>query len=323
MFDKSEKDEEPCVDFNAEVTACFESMLFPNRYLYQDVNLLSEKSEALASRRKQKDWVASTFDYPTPAASGNISCRSTSGSDSSRIEDFEEGSDDSLGIKEAVNALNIGSSPLKQRSYSLSSFKREVGLPRRLSFDKSDFLDGSWSNPWNQELSKEIKAIPNDHQRGGRSAEADIYSSNAILEGRVSFHTKSQKGCRFLQKLLQEGTAEQYLTIFKECVPIFCTLSVDPFGNYVAQRLYEVSDHSNRRLLLKTLEPHIRSIAFNNHGTRALQKIVECSVSESKEEAVLLISCLERKICDLCLDVNGNHVVQKLLGMIKPPLNQV
>lgn len=50
---------------------------------------------------------------------------------------------------------------------------------------------------------------------------------------------------------------------------------LDPFGNYLCQKLLEFSTDNQRTELINNAAPDMIKIAFNQHGTRALQKMIE------------------------------------------------
>lgn len=58
----------------------------------------------------------------------------------------------------------------------------------------------------------------------------------------------------------------------------------------------------------------------NSHGTRSIQKIIE-TVKQS-QQIELLASYLKDKVQELAEDINGNHVIQKILFTWKPHHNQ-
>ncbi len=79
-------------------------------------------------------------------------------------------------------------------------------------------------------------------------------------------------------------------------------------------------------------------IALNQHGTRALQKMIEfITTREQVRKSLLLgtthadcekkiqtiIHALQDKVVDLIQDLNGNHVIQKCLNRLSPEDAQV
>ena len=52
-------------------------------------------------------------------------------------------------------------------------------------------------------------------------------------------------------------------------------MATDPFGNYLCQKLLEYSNDDQRTILINNAAPKMVQIALNQHGTRALQKMIE------------------------------------------------
>lgn len=90
--------------------------------------------------------------------------------------------------------------------------------------------------------------------------------------------------------------------------------SLDPFGNYLCQKLLEFSNDEQRTALIDNAAPQLVKIALNQHGTRALQKMIE--FISTPEQTVTVIKALERHVVELVQDLNGNHVIQKCLNRL-------
>lgn len=50
---------------------------------------------------------------------------------------------------------------------------------------------------------------------------------------------------------------------------------LDPFGNYLCQKLFEYADDEMREYLILNAAENMVDVALNQHGTRALQKMIE------------------------------------------------
>jgi hypothetical protein len=104
---------------------------------------------------------------------------------------------------------------------------------------------------------------------------------------------------------------------------------VDPFGNYLFQKLMEKANTTHRDQIVKEVcsvvrrneangsvnqeeEISLAEAALNLHGTRSVQKLVEAT-AKSVEEATLVAAALESSTVILSVDANGNHVIQKAL----------
>ncbi|XP_062203400.1 putative pumilio homolog 7, chloroplastic [Phragmites australis] len=133
------------------------------------------------------------------------------------------------------------------------------------------------------------------------------------LRGFMYHVARDQHGCRFLQQRLDDGKSEVDL-IFAGVARHATQLMVDPFGNYLMQKLFAVCDAGQRMALVLTLtgDPFVLvTISLNVHGTRAVQKLIESL--RTKEEIRLVIEALRPGFLELIKDPNGNHVVQKCL----------
>ena len=120
----------------------------------------------------------------------------------------------------------------------------------------------------------------------------------------------------FLQKKIDESLVPNYQVrlanfeiIFNQIYSHVYELIVDPFGNYLIQKLIVYCNESNLDLLMEILQYNLFQISINQHGTRALQKIID-SLNNSHQLG-LLIKGLKPYIIELIKDLNGNHVIQK------------
>jgi hypothetical protein len=132
------------------------------------------------------------------------------------------------------------------------------------------------------------------------------------LLGNVRRLSKDQVGCRLLQQALDEDGAEAATAIFKEGLAFMSEIMVDPFGNYLFQKILEKCSDSERLTIIRAVSPKLVSSALNLHGTRSVQKVVEmCSFDGSA--ATCVTKALAPQAARLCIDANGNHVIQRVL----------
>ncbi|XP_010478960.2 PREDICTED: putative pumilio homolog 10 [Camelina sativa] len=142
--------------------------------------------------------------------------------------------------------------------------------------------------------------------------------------GSVNLMAKDQIGCRVLQKLVEEGTFhEATKVIFHEIIDHVVELSLDPFGNYIVQKLLDVSDEEQRTLIVSvlTLKPReLIRICLDTYGTRVVQKMIE--TVKTKQQIALVKSGLRPGFLALVTDLNGNHVIQSCLEFLGPNDNK-
>jgi len=146
------------------------------------------------------------------------------------------------------------------------------------------------------------------------------YTSLEQLIGKIYLVSKDQQGCRFLQKKLEEQDAQATQIIFSEVFEYITELMTDPFGNYLCQKLLEHCTDDQRLAIVRRVAPDLVSISKNMHGTRAVQKMIECL--SSPEQIELIKKALSNHVVELIQDLNGNHVIQRCLNRLPPEDNQ-
>ncbi|CAN7122165.1 unnamed protein product [Brassica rapa subsp. narinosa] len=145
------------------------------------------------------------------------------------------------------------------------------------------------------------------------------YNSLAEARGKIYYMAKDQHGCRFLQRKFAEGDGNDIDMIFDEIIDYISELTVDPFGNYLVQKLLEVCGEDQRMEIVHSIarKPGLLiKISCDMHGTRVVQKIVE--TVKRQEEIAIIVSALKHGVVTLIKNVNGNHVVQRCLQYLLP-----
>jgi len=162
---------------------------------------------------------------------------------------------------------------------------------------------------------------------------ASLYSTpqrpplDALL-GQVRRLSRDQVGCRLVQQALDEEGPMAATLILNEGLPFWGEAMVDPFGNYLFQKILEKITAEERIMLVKTVSTRLVNASLNLHGTRSVQKIVElCTMDEensklsgendvgTNEETAsdVLTKALTPAAARLCIDSHGNHVIQRIL----------
>lgn len=136
------------------------------------------------------------------------------------------------------------------------------------------------------------------------------------LAGEIYALCKDQHGCRYLQKKLEERQPDQIHMIWLETNQHVVELMTDPFGNYLCQKLLEYCNDEERTLLIENASCDLVRIALNQHGTRALQKMIE--FISTPGQIATIIEALRYRVVELIQDLNGNHVIQKCLNKLSP-----
>lgn len=140
----------------------------------------------------------------------------------------------------------------------------------------------------------------------------------------VYLAAKDQLGCRYLQRIFDEGTSEDVQIIFNGIIHNIFELMKDPFGNYLVQKLLTVCSDEQRMqfVLMVTDNPgELVKTSKTTHGTRVVQKLIE--TMKTRLEISLAIRALQPGILNLMMDVNGNHVVQRCLHCLSKDHNKL
>ncbi|CAM9276980.1 unnamed protein product, partial [Hapterophycus canaliculatus] len=151
--------------------------------------------------------------------------------------------------------------------------------------------------------------------------------------GKVYSMSRDQVGCRLLQQKLDEcrdrppeGDAggdpsedDAVSAIFMEALPNLSMMMIDPFGNYLFQKLFVKVDDHQRLLAVEAVTDRMPEAAVNLHGTRCVQKVVELCRTDA--QAAVIARSLGPSVVKLSLDPNGNHVVQRALQHMPAPRN--
>jgi len=140
------------------------------------------------------------------------------------------------------------------------------------------------------------------------------------LPGKVLLYAKDQHGCRLLQRFLETQDVAATQIIYAEVCDDIDQLVMDPFGNYLCQKILDCCDDQKRLDIVSRVSDDLVTISLNVHGTRVVQKMIE--VISSPEVVAMVIGVLSKHVVELTKDLNGNHVVQRCLHHLSSSDNQ-
>ncbi|KAL8172045.1 hypothetical protein V2J09_023849 [Rumex salicifolius] len=143
------------------------------------------------------------------------------------------------------------------------------------------------------------------------------------LKGRVVDWAKDQNGCRVLQSKFQDPKTEEIEMVLSEVLDHVPELMIHSFGNYFIQKLIDVSTEEQRSRLLASVifdRRQLIYICFDNHGTRAVQKLLEKLTSPYQIHRFMV--ALAPGVVDLIKDINGHHVIQHCLKNFSAQQNE-
>ena len=103
------------------------------------------------------------------------------------------------------------------------------------------------------------------------------------LLGQIRRLSRDQVGCRMVQQALDVEGPMAATLILQEGLPFWGEAMVDPFGNYLFQKILEKITPEERILLVKSVSSRLVNASLNLHGTRSVQKIVEMCAMDDEE----------------------------------------
>ncbi|KHN03910.1 Putative pumilio like 7, chloroplastic [Glycine soja] len=143
---------------------------------------------------------------------------------------------------------------------------------------------------------------------------------------------KDQNGCRFLQRMVAEGTYQDICMVFEGIIGNVVELMIDSFGNYLVQKLLDVCTDDQRLQIVLMLTNHpaqLVRVSLNTHGYERIeiswsQKYANMDFSwlrmhlESDTAAVSakLLSQFKENFVMLSTQKFSSHVVEKCLQHI-------
>ncbi|CAH8306842.1 unnamed protein product [Eruca vesicaria subsp. sativa] len=221
----------------------------------------------------------------------------------------------SLICESLLHRLNIRQEQQEKNHHHLSNYEL---FSCNLSY-KSVHREGTFNNYSVPSYSPRKRSLSDHHHRQG----SRDHPSLCDFQGYVYLMAKDQHGCRSLQRILEDGNFLDTKIIFNEVIPHVVELMINPFGNYLMQKLLDVCNEEQRTMiiLIATSEPGLLvRISLNTHGTRVVQKLVESI--KTKKQIVLVMSALRPGFLNLTKDLNGNHVIQRCLQCLATQDNE-
>lgn len=153
-------------------------------------------------------------------------------------------------VDKKSNRSKASKKKLKERS------QEKEPVPDFMSRHEQSSNRGAYQNGLLQDICSEMLMRP-------------FYCSLTDLKGYIYLISKHQLGCRFLQRVFDEGNSEDTKLIFTEILPHIVELMMDPFGNYLIQKLLDFCNEDQKLqivLMLTRRRGELVSICFNSHG---------------------------------------------------------
>ncbi|EEQ97362.1 pumilio, putative, partial [Perkinsus marinus ATCC 50983] len=140
------------------------------------------------------------------------------------------------------------------------------------------------------------------------------------VKGHVLQLATDQWGCRFVQLRLEAPDEGEANLIVCELLEHITDLSTDSYGNYVVQKMIEVSADVETRLglIVDQLVGEVFRLSVHVYGCRVIQRAIAATCVPLPQQHALVISELKGRIQECVEDAHGNHVVQKIIEIERP-----
>ena len=127
---------------------------------------------------------------------------------------------------------------------------------------------------------------------------------------------------KYLVKAHQEGDNQLFDHIFDCTVTLekCWELMNDSFGNYLVQKICEICRDEQLTRVIESMGFDPLQLCKNSHGTRSVQKLIE--TARLPEHFSMIQLYLKKLLRDMSEDINGNHVIQKILQCWDSKQNQ-
>lgn len=150
------------------------------------------------------------------------------------------------------------------------------------------------------------------------------------IAGHVVEFCGDQQGSRFIQFKLDTANSDEKEMLFQELESNAVQLMKDVFGNYVLQKLFEHGSQLQKKALAGQMKGKMVDLSTQSYGCRVVQKVCEITTmmrhlgtNEAQafdyilvEQQAELVAELAPDILRVIKDTNGNHVIQKVIGLV-------
>jgi len=225
------------------------------------------------------------------------------------------------GVREQVAGVN-GSmiSPKDSSNLSVitpsinSSSHLEVSCRESSSEDESEGSESAAESSPKKAISRSLNILK---QIGGPNGVFDFSKTSIpipfeqVVDEAIEL-AKDQTGSRYIQQLLDSHllTSHDIHELFIRILPSTNELTMDPFGNYVMQKMIDDLPESNRHILLRELSGNFFNLSIHMYGCRVVQRLIETTNIEGQ---ICIASELRGHVVECVEDQNANHVIQKLI----------
>lgn len=141
------------------------------------------------------------------------------------------------------------------------------------------------------------------------------------LHSGINLHDwNKQQGSRAIQHYLETESKDTINLIIRDLIPNLVDISLNIFGNYVAQKMIEVgrvrllAPSASMKLILAEVARHMETFCFSNFGCRVVLKLYDIMAFNDESQIQFFAdSYIERNVQRMMVDQNANYIIQKII----------
>ncbi|TKY51003.1 Pumilio-like 12 [Spatholobus suberectus] len=146
--------------------------------------------------------------------------------------------------------------------------------------------------------------------------------------GRLVSLAKDPRGCRLLKKMIDNARPQEIDMILEDLSGHLHELMKHPFGNHVILKFFQagnISETQKKTILCFIImdEQKLKGVCIDDQGNRVIQKMLENIRTLNMIYAVAIIYAMKPITVSLMKDVNGGYVIQQCLRLFPPECTDV
>ena len=184
--------------------------------------------------------------------------------------------------------------------------------------------------PFYNEHSNVISLTRNIKEKKSSSLISEINEIEELINNAHEL-IKDQKGCRLIQKKINENPNESN-KLFDVLYQDLSSMCRDLFGNYVVQKILENVDSNYLIKFIDIISKDFYALSISIYGTRVVQKFLgivsDKSLIKNENDKIIYEKCFKeinnhitKNIVALSSNNNSSHIIIKYVNEIKYPEN--
>ena len=143
--------------------------------------------------------------------------------------------------------------------------------------------------------------------------------SYEFLSSNLYILLKDQLACKYLQEKLDTDTFKAIYYFYPSLLQNLLLLIKDSFANYFIQKICYYLNEEQIDKILEIIRPEFFDISSDNHGTRAIQGIM--NTLQTKKLRNSFFDIIKPIFINLIYDLNGIHIIYKFINEFPEFLN--